>query len=1097
MRSLGCRPGLLILPMLLGFGIPRASAQFDTASVVGTVKDSSGATVPDAKVTLTNTETGVSVARTTGQDGGYEFVTVKPGIYVVTAEKSGFAIALMDNVQVQVAARMRVDLSMSVGQLTERIVVTAALPLIETDTSQRGQVITGDQMRELALNGREYSALALLATGVRQSALNKSTNGTPREGAFNVNGLRSTFNNFLIDGVDNNAYGTSNQGFSNQVMQPPPDAVGEFRVVTNNQSAEYGRAAGATVNVSYRSGVNQVHGGAWEFFRDTALNATNYFKPADGQKPPLRRNQYGGVLGGPIVRNKAFFFGDYEGFRQNRKNTVFSTLPTAAQNAGVLAVDIRDPRTGAVYPAGTAIPMTAFARKVLGGLPAPNLADARRGAGVEVAANNYSIAQELTNDTDKAGGKIDLQLSPILSVFGRYGWRDLNTNDQPPIPLPSGGGGNGNIYTRNKQLVLGSTYVPTDRSLLEVRFGWSNTQGGKNPPALGAADTFGIGGLPADARISGGLPSQSIGGYAAFGRQATNPQWQYPTVWNPKVNYSWLMGRQSLKAGYEFQKIDVEVQDVNPLYGLDTYTGQFSRPQGAAANNLYNLGDFMLGLRSQYALSTFFVAQMRQHLHFLYLQDDVRVNDRLTLNAGLRYEYATPMWEANNLLTNFDPVSRTMVTAKDGSIADRALVNPDRNNFGPRLGLAYSIANKTVVRGAWGLSYVHINRIGSANLLAINGPQVVRAAVTQGDPTAATFRPTEQGYPAGLTDPSKFVPLSALVSYIPQDYHSSPVQSWHISLQREFGPNMLVDVAYVGNKADDLLLVANYNQAVPNNPAGTIPLPSRRPISNFGDITYVFNGGKSRYDALQVKYEWRVGSEITLLNSLTLSKAQDNSAGALENQNGNFPAPQDINNLAADYALSAYHQPYNNTTSFVWALPFGHGKRWGGGLSTAMDMLVGGWELAGINTVTPGEMVTLTYTPAAAFQVSAITNDFSGANNYRPNITCDPYAPAGQQSITQWFNPACVALPTDPGQPFGNAPRNNVRGPNFWQFDAAASKNIAVAGRTRVQVRVEAFNLFDRVNFAPPASNRSNASFGTITTAFDARQVQLGVKVLW
>ena len=195
--------------------------------------------------------------------------------------------------------------------------------------------------------------------------------------------------------------------------------------------------------------------------------------------------------------------------------------------------------------------------------------------------------------------------------------------------------------------------------------------------------------------------------------------------------------------------------------------------------------------------------------------------------------------------------------------------------------------------------------------------------------------------------------------------------------------------------------------------------------------------------------------------------------------------------------MSAYHQPYNNTTSFVWALPFGHGKRWGGGLSTAMDMLVGGWELAGINTVTPGEMVTLTYTPAAAFQVSAITNDFSGANNYRPNITCDPYAPAGQQSITQWFNPACVALPTDPGQPFGNAPRNNVRGPNFWQFDAAASKNIAVAGRTRVQVRVEAFNLFDRVNFAPPASNRSNASFGTITTAFDARQVQLGVKVLW
>src|SRR5206468_5633220 len=205
-------------------------------------------------------------------------------------------------------------LARSVGQLTERIVVTAELPLIETDTSQRGQVITGDQMRELALNGREYSALALLATGVRQSALNKSTNGTPREGAFNVNGLRSTFNNFLIDRVDNNAYGTSNQGFSNQVMQPPPDAVGEFRVVTNNQSAEYGRAAGATVNVSYKSGTNQLHGDAWEFNRNTTLNASGYFTPPSGEKPPLQRNPFGGVVGGPLVRNKAFFFGDYEGF---------------------------------------------------------------------------------------------------------------------------------------------------------------------------------------------------------------------------------------------------------------------------------------------------------------------------------------------------------------------------------------------------------------------------------------------------------------------------------------------------------------------------------------------------------------------------------------------------------------------------------------------------------------------------------------------------------------------------------------------------------------------------------------------------------------
>jgi hypothetical protein len=372
---------------------------------------------------------------------------------------------------------------------------------------------------------------------------------------------------------------------------------------------------------------------------------------------------------------------------------------------------------------------------------------------------------------------------------------------------------------------------------------------------------------------------------------------------------------------------------------------------------------------------------------------------------------------------------------------------------------------------------------------------VVRAAVVQGDATASTFRPTEAGYPAGLTDPSTFNPLAALVSYIPKDFHSSPVQSWHVSFQHEFLSGMLLDLAYVGNKADDLLLVANYNQAVPNSPTVNIPLASRRPISTFGDITYNFNGGKSRYQAFQSKFEWRMGSDVTLLSSLTLSRAKDNSAGALENQNGNFPAPQDLRNLDADFGLGAYHQPYNTTTSFIVSLPFGHGKRWGANLPAALDVLAGGWQLAGINTVTPGEMVTFTYTAGPAFIVSAITNDFSGANNYRPNITCDPYA--SQQSITQWFNPSCVVIPTDQSQPFGNAPRNNVRGPNFWQFDLAASKNVALGGQARLQLRLEAFNLFNRVNFTPPAANRSNSTFGTITGTFDQRQLQLGVKVLW
>jgi Carboxypeptidase regulatory-like domain/TonB-dependent Receptor Plug Domain/TonB dependent receptor len=1066
-----------------------ARAQFDSGTVVGTVRDASGAVVPAAKVTLTSVATGISVSKTSGDDGNYEFPAVKPGMYVVTAEKAGFALALVDNVQLQVGARLRVDLQMPVGQVTEKVEVTAAQPLIETDSSQRGQVITGDQTRALPLNGREYSSLALLTTGVKLGGSSLTTGNTPREGAFNVNGLRSTFNNFLIDGVDNNAYGTSNQGFSNQVMQPAPEAIGEFKVVTNNMSAEYGRAAGATINVNYRSGTNRIQGAGWEFLRNTAMNATGFFKPPTG-KPTLDKNQFGGVIGGPLIKNKAFFFGDYEGLRQTRKVTGISSIATPQQRQGILSVDIVDPRNGTLYPAGTPIPLTSFARKVLAGLPdttAPG------------NANNYTTIQEFTADSNKAGTKIDLQATPTLALFGRYGWRNLNTFDQPNIPLPSGGAGNGAIYARNKQFVFGSTWV-RGSSLLEARFGYSWTQGGKNPPGLGspsASEQFGLPGLPSDSRIAGGLPTQLITGYSDLGRQATNPQWQYPTVYNPKINYTWTRHAHSFKSGYEFQRVDTEVQDVNPLYGRDTYNGSFTRPAGAAASNLYNLADFMLGLRAQYALSSVLVADLRRNMHFAYLQDDWRATSRLTLNLGVRYEYSTPNWEANNVLSNYDPATNSMVLSKSGSIYDRALVDPDRNNFGPRLGFAYTVTPGTVIRGGYGISYVHFNRAGGGDLLPINGPQVVNAVINQTAPAAATFVPAEQGYPVGLADPSQFNPLTANITYMPRDYHSSPVQSWYISLQRELFRNAMLDIAYVGNRADDLLLFANYNQASPNNAAGTIPLANRRPIAGFADITYAFNGGKSRYKALQTKFEWRMRRDLTLLSSLTLSQTKDNGAQSLENSNGNFPAPQDFRNLDAEFGLSNYDQPYNSTTSFVWALPFGRGQRWASSVSPALDALIGGWQLAGINTLFAGEPVTFTYAPGATFVVSGIAQDFRGANNYRPNVTCDPYAQGGAQTITNWFDRNCVVVPTDPSQPFGTAKRNTVRGPKFTQFDLAASKRVALAGPAQLELRLEAFNLFNRTNFRAPSGVRSSGAFGTITSTYDPRQLQLGIKLLW
>ena len=330
---------------------------------------------------------------------------------------------------------------------------------------------------------------------------------------------------------------------------------------------------------------------------------------------------------------------------------------------------------------------------------------------------------------------------------------------------------------------------------------------------------------------------------------------------------------------------------------------------------------------------------------------------------------------------------------------------------------------------------------------------------------------------------------------MPTDYHSSDVQSYYASVQREIAANMTLDVAYVGNRANGVLLFANYNQAAPNNAAGSIALANRRPIPEFGDITYAFNGGKSRYNSLQVKYQYRMHGGLMVLNSFTWSKAKDNGAGSLENPNGNFPSPQDFYNLEADYGTSGYDEPLNNTLSFVYELPFGRGQRWMKDANAVVDALAGGWTLSGIVVARSGEAATLQYTPGPALQVSGINQDFRGANNYRPNVVGDVYG--DKNSVTTYLNRDNVVIPTDPSKPFGNAARNTVRAPAFYQVDLVASKDFRLPGQTKLQFRLEAFNLLNRTNFRAPVTNRSASNFGTITSTWDARQIQLGLKLMF
>ena len=508
-------------------------AQFDTATVLGTIRDASGNVVPGAKITLTNTGTEISATTMTDENGFYQFLNVKIGTYRVSAELSGFSTAVVNDVTVSVNARQRIDLALKVGALTETVQITDGARLVEAESSDRGQVINRQQIVELPLNGRQYSTLALLSTGIRQSTLAASVDsqgGDAREGSFNANGLRSTFNNFLLDGVDNNSYGTSNQNFSNQAMQVSPDALEEFKVVTNNMSAEFGRSGGAVINASVKSGTNQFHGGLWEFVRNTNLNAVGFFKPLGGVKPVLHRNQFGGIFGGPIRRNSTFFFLSYEGFREVSRVPLFSSLPTLNDRIGLFDKPVTNPLTKETFAANTPIPtnkLTPFALKVLGDLPKPTIAG---------RANNFQYSPSSRDFNDKFDLKFDHHFNARTTAFVRIGQRKSNVFNEPVIPGPSGGSGNGFTRVLNQQIAGAVTWTPTASSLLEFRMGITRTRAGKEPVGIGGPsmrELFGITGLPEDRTLTGPLTTQNITGFTSLGRRPSNPQWQHPFVVNP------------------------------------------------------------------------------------------------------------------------------------------------------------------------------------------------------------------------------------------------------------------------------------------------------------------------------------------------------------------------------------------------------------------------------------------------------------------------------------------------------------------------------------------------------------------------------------
>jgi hypothetical protein len=618
-----------------------------------------------------------------------------------------------------------------------------------------------------------------------------------------------------------------------------------------------------------------------------------------------------------------------------------------------------------------------------------------------------------------------------------------------------------------------------------------------------------------------------VTGYSQFGAQPSNPQFQNPTIYNPKANFTWIKSKHSLKFGYEWQAVNTEVNDFNPSYGQDNYGGVYASngepvnktstdsttTYAAQLQQARNLADFMFGNRSAYSLTTYAIVHLQQRYNFMYFQDDMKLTPKLTVNAGLRYEIVTPQYERDNKLANFDPATKSLIQARQGGVFSRSRVNTPLNNFGPRLGFAYSANDKTVLRGGYGIMYSQWNRAGGENNLTYNGPNVVNANITQiNNPTAATlctndtqlqsscFRQTQQGYAANLTTPAYFNPLNVLSRYIPPNFKTGYVQQYQVGVQRQLPWGVLADLAYVGNKSTHLQVLADYNQATPCIAGGGVTcgnLQARRPVSNFAGIEIAYGAGSANYNSLQFKLEKRATHGLYLLNSFTWGRIFDISSGHLETSSGDN-SRVNYANPSQDYGPGGYDQPVADTLSAVYDLPYGHGRKWGNDSGRLLNTLVGGWQVTLINTMTSGLPVNINYSLASSSGLYV-----SDLVTYRPNrINNGPIkGPSSGRvktatSVNNYYISTNLALPTT--YPWGNVSRNSERSNAFYQADLGLHKAFPLwSESSNFDFRAEAFNVLNKVNYSSPNSGFGGSSFGQITTAFPARQLQLAAKIIF
>ena len=998
--------------------------QTDTGTITGVVRDASSALVARVKISITDARTNTDVFSTmTDATGRYTAPALKPSEYVITAEAAGFKKGVRRGVNLDVNQVVVIDFTLEIGQVTQVTDVTAAAPLMQTQSAELGDVVEHRRVVELPLNGRFFVDLVPLTVGVTPPSTVANPNNDTFLGAragqpgVEVNGQRPGSNNYTVDGIDNRE-----STVSSIILYPPVDAIQEFKVQTGNREAEFGTNPGATVNVVVRSGTNELHGSAYEFLRNNDLDAKNFFDRKTSPIPSFQMNQYGATAGGPIVRNKTFVFGYYDGETIHQEQTYVDSVPTPLMRTGNLSelgVPIYDPQTYDAstnlkqpFPSNTipASRLDQVAQRMMSlNYPLPNTS----GVG-----NNFIYNPERESDSKGFGVRIDHQFREKDSLFGRFILQNFLLDDPsiltlPILPSP---------YTTNKQpiesahetlnargLAIGHTHLFTPSVVNELRLGYTREHVYFPNPLQGdnAANAVGIPFVnnPAIA-YSSGLPTFSVTGFTGLGESGIQPFIVTDNNYEEVDNVTWLKGRHTFKFGGDMVRRQYNFFQSSSQRGSFSFSGQFTSQLGVGGTGS-GMGDFLLGYPSSSALKVLTSEVGQRQIEISgYAQDSWRATDKLTLTYGLRYELFTPRVEVANREANFDPTAPggAVVVASPSAPCGRALRCIDFKDFAPRFGFAYQVNPKLVVRGSYGIFYDNysVDGFGGTSGLMYQPPFTWSSTVNA--PLATPLNRLEDGIPPvivipvtnGMVLPVAGAPYTA--AYEDPHGRNPYVQQRNFTLEQELTKDLVLTASYVGNKGTRNMYTTNINQAIP----GPGAIPPRRPFPDWPDVSSMLQQGQSSYNALQVKAQQRLSHGFMFLAGYTYGKSLDDGQGESN-------VTQNAYYRKGDRARSGWDMTHRFVFSSTYELPFGPGKPFGANLRGIGAKLVGGWNINGILSLSTGFPFTVGLGYAGGQYRNVQPRQLQIANGVLTNPTPN-----------LWFNPERVWL-RRPCTPLGTA----------------------------------------------------------------------------